>query len=81
MARDQPNSVSMGGRNRLNVLIPMDVMVTTATQASRMVVRDGCMGYQRRTSGAAFALDVLLQLFDGELLLGNDVLHQIADRE
>src|SRR3990172_11733374 len=78
-ARDQPNSISIGGRNRLNVLNPIDVRVTTATLTSRIPLRDRRMGYRRRISGAAIALDVMLQLFDGELLFGNDVLHQIAD--
>jgi hypothetical protein len=42
MDRDHANSVCIGGRNRLNVLIPIEVMVTTATQESRTAVRDGC---------------------------------------
>jgi hypothetical protein len=43
MERDHPNSASMGRRNRLKVLMPIDVMVTTAAQRSRTVVRDRCM--------------------------------------
>ena len=39
-ARDSPNSRSIGGRNRLNVLMPMEVIVTTTVQSSRIVARE-----------------------------------------
>ncbi len=39
-ARDRPNSLSIGGRNRLNVLMPMEVIVTTTVESTRSVERD-----------------------------------------
>jgi hypothetical protein len=39
-ARDRPNSLSIGGRNKLNVLMPMEVIVTTTVQSSRIVARE-----------------------------------------
>jgi UDP-3-O-acyl-N-acetylglucosamine deacetylase len=40
LVRDQPNSASMGRRNRLNEFMPMDVMVTTPAQRSRTMLRE-----------------------------------------
>ena len=40
MARDKPNSLSIGGKNKLNVLMPIDVIVATTVQMSKMELRD-----------------------------------------
>jgi hypothetical protein len=47
VVRDQPNSASMGRRNRLNEFMPIEVIVTTPAQRSRTMLRES------RISGAA----------------------------
>src|SRR5574341_214185 len=40
VVRDQPNSASIGLRNRLNEFMPMEVIVTTPAQRSRTMLRE-----------------------------------------
>jgi hypothetical protein len=43
IARDHPNSVSMGRRKRLNELMPLEVKVTTAAQTKSTAFRENRM--------------------------------------
>ena len=43
MASNQPKSASTDGRNELNKLMPIEVVVTTAEQIRKTVVQDSCM--------------------------------------
>ncbi len=49
VVRDQPNSASMGRRNRLNEFMPIDVMVTTPAQRSRTILRESGMAAAARS--------------------------------
>ena len=49
MARDQPKSASMGRRNKLKELMPMEVIVTTAVESSNTVVRENFMAKKKRS--------------------------------
>ena len=46
VVRDQPNSASMGRRNRLNEFMPIDVIVTTPAHSSRTMLRESGMSEQ-----------------------------------
>src|ERR671922_856286 len=50
VVRDQPNTASMGRRNRLNEFMPMDVIVTTQAQSSRTMLWESGMSKAERSS-------------------------------
>ncbi len=49
VVRDQPNSASMGRKNRLNEFMPMDVIVTTPAQRRRTILRESGMSKAARS--------------------------------
>jgi hypothetical protein len=60
IARDQPNSASIGGKNKLNELMPMDVIVTTIAESRSTSLRESYMidngrlnSYARQSDGSS----------------------------
>jgi hypothetical protein len=49
VVRDHPNSASMGLRNRLNEFMPIDVIVTTPAQRSRIMLWESGMSKAARS--------------------------------
>jgi hypothetical protein len=49
VVRDQPNSASMGRKNRLNEFMLMDVIVTTPAQRRRTILRESGMSKAARS--------------------------------